>query len=212
MAAPEQPPKEQFKNYITPRGFKRLRDEFLILKLVQRPQLIEEIAAAAAMGDRSENAEYIYGKRRMREIDRRLRFLHKRMAAAEIVEPSTDRGQVIYFGATVLVAYPDGTEKTLELVGEDEIEADLGRITWRSPMGVSMMRKREGDTVRFTHLGERVDVEILEVTYKPQIPDPPSRWDLHMAAFRASGKTPPPEVEAVTDEDLGDETDEEASS
>ncbi len=200
MAAPDQP-----KNYVTPRGFKRLRDEFLLLRLVQRPQIIEEVAAAAAMGDRSENAEYIYGKRRMREIDRRLRFLHKRMAAAEIVDPSTDRGAVIYFGATVLVAYPDGTEKQFELVGEDEIEADLGRITWRSPLGVSLMRKREGDSVVFVHLGERVEVEILEVRYKPQVADPPSRWDAHMAAFRASGRTPPPEVDAVTAEDLGED-------
>lgn len=202
MAAPDQP-----KNYITPRGFKRLRDEFLLLRLVQRPQIIEEVAAAAAMGDRSENAEYIYGKRRMREIDRRLRFLHKRMAAAEIVDPSADRGTVIYFGATVLVAYPDGTEKQFELVGEDEIEADIGRITWRSPLGQTLMRKREGDSVVFVHLGERVEVEILEVSYKPQVADPPSRWDIHMAAFRASGRTPPPEVDPVTAEDLGEDTD-----
>ena len=202
MAAPDQP-----KNYVTPRGFKRLRDEFLLLRLVQRPQIIEEVAAAAAMGDRSENAEYIYGKRRMREIDRRLRFLHKRMAAAEIVDPSTDRGAVIYFGATVLVAYPDGGEKQFELVGEDEIEADLGRITWRSPLGQSLMRKREGDSVVFVHLGERVEVEILEVSYKQQAADPPSRWDVHMAAYRASGRTPPPEVDAVTADDLGEDAD-----
>ena len=202
MAAPDQP-----KNYITPRGFKRLRDEFLLLRLVQRPQIIEEVAAAAAMGDRSENAEYSYGKRGMWELDRRLRFLHKRMAAAEIVDPSADRGTVIYFGATVLVAYPDGSEKQFELVGEDEIEADIGRITWRSPLGQTLMRKREGDNVIFVHLGERVEVEILEVSYKPQVADPPSRWDIHMAAFRASGRTPPPEVDPVTAEDLGEDTD-----
>lgn len=171
----------EFKNYITPRGFKRLRDEQRWLRLVERPKIVDEVAWAASLGDRSENAEYIYGKRRLREIDRRLRWLDKRISAAEVVEPATDRGEVVFFGATVVLGYPDGSEKTLDLVGEDEIESDLGRISWRSPIGKELMRKREGDTFLLRHLALRTEIEIVEVIYRPQQPDPPSRWDLARA-------------------------------
>jgi len=191
------------KNYLTPRGYKRLKDEHHWLRLVERPQVVEEVAAAAALGDRSENAEYIYGKKRMREIDRRLRWLHKRLAAAEVVEPSQDRGEVVFFGATVTVAYPEGAEKVFDLVGEDEIEAELGRISWRSPIGQALMRKREGDTVRFQHLAERTTLEIVEVAYRAPVMDPPSRWDLHQAAMRAAGQ------EVVATIDLPDDLDDE---
>ncbi len=177
-----------FKNYITPRGYKRLKDEYTYLRIVDRPHLVEEVAHAASLGDRSENAEYIYGKKRLREIDRRMRWLHKRLAAAEVVEPSQDRGTAVFFGATVTVGWPDGSEKVFDLVGEDEIEADLGRISWRSPIGQALMRKKEGDAVRFQHLAEKATLDIVEVVYKPQDSDPPSRWDLHKAAFRAAGK------------------------
>jgi transcription elongation factor GreB len=172
------------KNYITPRGFKRLMDEHHYLRVVERARVVEEVSHAAALGDRSENAEYIYGKKRLREIDRRLRFLHKRLAAAEVVEPSQDRGLVVYFGATVTCVWPDGGERVIELVGEDEIESELGRISWRSPLGQALMRKKEGDTVRFQHLAERSQIEIVEVVYRAQEPDPPSRWDQHKAARR----------------------------
>ncbi|MBL8785633.1 MAG: GreA/GreB family elongation factor [Deltaproteobacteria bacterium] len=177
------------KNYITPRGYKRLRDEHLYLRVVERAKLVEEVAYAASLGDRSENAEYIYGKKKLREIDRRLRWLHKRLAAAEVVEPSAPRGDVVFFGATVTVAWPDGVEKVFELVGEDEIEAELGRISWRSPLGAAIMRKKEGDTARFApQQGGRVDLEIVEVAYVKQVEDPPSRWDEHQAAMRAAGQ------------------------
>ncbi|PKN57674.1 MAG: transcription elongation factor GreB [Deltaproteobacteria bacterium HGW-Deltaproteobacteria-14] len=168
----------EFKNYITPRGFKRLRDEQRWLRLVERPKIVEEVAWAASLGDRSENAEYIYGKKRLREIDRRLRWLDKRISAAEVVDPATDRGDVVYFGATVILGYPDGSEKTLDLVGEDEIESDLGRISWRSPIGKALMRKREGEAIQLRHLGSQTDIEIVEVVYREQALDPPSRWDV----------------------------------
>jgi transcription elongation factor GreB len=203
-----------FKNYITPRGYKRLRDEHLFLRVVERPRVVDEVAYAASLGDRSENAEYIYGKRRLREIDRRLRWLHKRLAAAEIVEPSIDRGEVIFFGATVTLLAEDGSERRLELVGEDEIETELGRISWRSPLGAALMRKREGDTVRFA-APERTrghDVlEVAEVRYERQVPDPePTRWDRHQQEMRERGLTvAPPAIldlpEGLEDDDDGPE-------
>jgi len=204
QAPPRKGDAPELKNYITPRGYKRLRDEHFYLRLAERPRVVEEVAYAAALGDRSENAEYIYGKKRLREIDRRLRFLGKRLNAAEVVDPKTDRGTTIYFGATVLVAWKD-REQTFELVGEDEIEAELGRVSWRAPLGQALMRKKEGDTVRFVHMGERVALEILEVTYRPQAPEPPSRWDLHQAELRGRGL-----VVAAADlviEDVGDASD-----
>ncbi|TNF24740.1 MAG: transcription elongation factor GreB [Deltaproteobacteria bacterium] len=176
-----------FKNYITPRGFKRLRDEQRWLRLVERPKIVDEVAYAASLGDRSENAEYIYGKKRLREIDRRLRWLDKRISAAEVVDPSADRGEVVYFGATVLLGYPDGSEKLLDLVGEDEIESDKGRISWRSPIGKALMRRREGDYITLSHLGAKTEIEIVEVSYRGQDVDPPSRWDLARAQAAAGG-------------------------
>ncbi len=190
--------KPEHKNYITPRGYKRLRDEHFYLRLAERPKVVEEVSYAAAMGDRSENAEYIYGKKRLREIDRRMRWLGKRLNAAEVVDPATDRGTTIYFGATLLVSWK-GADKTFELVGEDEIEAELGRISWRSPLGQVLMRRKEGDTVRFVHMGERVDIDVLEVTYLTQQPDPPTRWDRHQAELRARGQPVIAPAELVTD-------------
>jgi len=206
-------PKEQpaFKNYITPRGYKRLRDEHFWLRLGERPRVVEEVAYAASLGDRSENAEYIYGKKRLREIDRRLRFLGKRLNAAEVVEPSTDRGATVYFGATVLVSWR-GSDKTFELVGEDEIEAERGRISWRSPLGAALMRKKEGDTVKFVHMGERVDLEILEVSYRPQEPDGPTRWDLYQAELRGRGQAVPSATELVIEDGPDDGPDDDGEA
>ncbi|MCA9558251.1 MAG: GreA/GreB family elongation factor [Deltaproteobacteria bacterium] len=160
-----------FKNYITPRGYARLRREQDSLRSVKRPAIVEEVSRAAAMGDRSENAEYIYGKKKLREIDRRLGWLDRRIDAAEIADPAIDRGDTVYFGATVCLAYPDGSERTYSLVGEDEIEADRGRISWRSPLGKVLMRRREGDEVVLRHAGEKTVIEILEVRYEAQEPD-----------------------------------------
>ncbi len=160
-----------FKNYITPRGYARLRAEQDQLRLVERPHIVEEVAVAAAMGDRSENAEYIYGKKRLREIDRRLRWLDKRIEPAEIIDPSLDRGERIFFGATVTVGYENGTERTVSLIGVDEIETSKGRISWRSPLGRLLMGRRDGDEVVLNHAGATTELEILDVVYLPQEPD-----------------------------------------
>jgi len=160
-----------FKNYITPRGYARLRHEQDTLKHVERPHIVSEVSRAAAMGDRSENAEYIYGKKRLREIDRRLRWLDKRIEAAEIMDPAIDRGLKIFFGATVTLGYLDGTERVVELVGVDEIEVSKARISWRSPMGRVLMGKTEGDEVTLNHAGETTPIDILEVAYLEQEPD-----------------------------------------
>jgi transcription elongation factor GreB len=205
--APASTDKAPPKNYITPRGYKRLKDEHHYLRVVERARVVEEVAYAASLGDRSENAEYIYGKKRLREIDRRLRWLHRRLAAAEVVEPSQDRGEVVYFGATVTCAWPDGNEKVFHLVGEDEIEAELGRISWRSPLGKALLRKREGDTVRFQHLAEAVNIDIVEVEYHEQVLDPPSRWDRHKASKLASGAKVSEALELPDDVAADDEDD-----
>ncbi len=124
------------------------------------------------MGDRSENAEYIYGKKRLREIDRRLRWLDKHIEASVVADPAIDRGDRVFFGATVVLGYPDGEEKTFELVGKDELEPHLNRISWVSPIGRAVLRKQEGDLVTFYREGVAVELEILEVIYRPQTPDP----------------------------------------
>ena len=152
-------------NYITPAGYKVLRDEQDQLKHVERPHIVEEVSRAAAMGDRSENAEYIYGKKRLREIDRRLRFLDKRIENAEVVDPSIDRGERIFFGATVDLGYPDGSERTYSLVGVDELDPERGHISWRSPLARLLRGKTEGDMVTLVHAGEATDIEVLEVRY-----------------------------------------------
>ena len=123
------------------------------------------------MGDRSENAEDIYGKKRLREIDRRLRWLDKHIEAAEVVDPAIDRGARVFFGATVVLGFPDGVEKTYELVGRDELEPQLNRISWVSPIGRAVLRRQEGDLVTFHREGIVTEVEILEVIYRPQTPD-----------------------------------------
>jgi transcription elongation factor GreB len=165
-----------FKNYMTPRGYARMRAEYEDLRMVQRPKIVEEVAYAASLGDRSENAEYIYGKKKLRQIDGRLRWLGKRLQAAEITDPMADRGargdggDRVFFGATVTIGYPDGRERTVSLVGVDEIETDKGRISWRSPIGQALMRRQEGDLVTVRLEGEPVELEILEVRYLPQEP------------------------------------------
>lgn len=162
------------KNYITPRGLTRLRAEQQFLRLDLRPTIVEQVAYAASLGDRSENAEYIYGKRMLRKVDRRLRWLDKRIEAAEVVDPSIDRGERVYFGAFIDLEYPDGKERTVQLVGEDEIETGKGLISLRSPLGRVLLRKSEGDSVSFDHLEEKIELEIVAVRYEAQEPDPPS--------------------------------------
>ncbi|RIX41952.1 MAG: transcription elongation factor GreB [Rhodocyclales bacterium GT-UBC] len=154
------------RNYITPGGHARLKSELEHLVKRERPHVVEIVAWAASNGDRSENGDYIYGKRRLREIDRRIRFLTKRLDIAEIVDPlrQGDNDQV-FFGARVTVADADGVENTYTIVGVDETDVAAGRISWVSPLARALIKSREGDTVRFqSPLGMR-EIDILEVKY-----------------------------------------------
>ena len=154
------------RNYITPAGHARLKTELEHLIKRERPHVVEVVAWAASNGDRSENGDYIYGKRRLREIDRRIRFLTKRLDIAEIVDPlrQGDNDQV-FFGARVTIADADGSENTYTIVGVDETDVGHGRISWISPLARALIKSREGDTVRFqSPIGIR-EIDIIEVSY-----------------------------------------------
>lgn len=135
------------KNYITPQGLEKLKAEYRHLFHDERPKLVEVVAWAASNGDRSENADYQYGKKRLREIDRRLHFLKNRLEDAEVVDPATMTGSKILFGALVTVEKSDGTESSFHIVGEDEIDAARGAISWKSPIAKALLGKSEGDDV-----------------------------------------------------------------
>jgi transcription elongation factor GreB len=152
-------------NYITPAGAKRLERELDGLVRVERPKVVDEVAQAAAQGDRSENAEYKYGKLRLREIDRRIRFLEKRLAAAVVVEPSEAERDCVFFGARVLVEDEDGARRRYQIVGEDESEPARGRISWRSPLGRSLLRRKAGERVRVRRPAGDLELVILEISY-----------------------------------------------
>lgn len=156
------------KNYITPEGHKRLMDEFLWLMNKERPQVTATVAWAAANGDRSENADYIYGKKRLREIDRRIRFLTKRLDIAEVIDPAAPREDEtqIFFGATVTYANQRGEEKSVSIVGVDEIDTSRGYISWVSPLARTLIKAREGDVVTLHAPGGTEELEILEVRYQ----------------------------------------------
>lgn len=128
--------------------------------------MVDQVATAAAHGDRSENAEYIYGKKKLRQIDRRIRFLTKRIEAAEVVDPSCDRGDRVFFGATVVVEDNEGREETLQLVGEDEIEADGHRVSWCSPVGRALLRRELDDEVEVFTPGGIRRLTIVDVRYE----------------------------------------------
>ncbi|MDT3708065.1 MAG: transcription elongation factor GreB [Thiobacillus sp.] len=165
LAAPALPTGS--KNYMTPVGYARLDAEFNQLWKVERPRLVETITWAASNGDRSENGDYIYGKKRLREVDRRLRFLSKRLEHAEVVDPATrEATDQVFFGATVTVADQDGSESTYAIVGIDEADAGRGRIAWISPMARALLKAREGDTVSVQTPDGRREVEIIEVRYQ----------------------------------------------
>jgi transcription elongation factor GreB len=155
------------RNYITPSGHARLRDELEHLVKRERPHVVEIVAWAASNGDRSENGDYIYGKRRLREIDRRIRFLSKRLDIAEVVDPlrQGDNDQV-FFGARVTLADVDGSENTYTIVGVDEADVARGRISWVSPLARAMIKARTGDTVRFQSPVGLRELEIVEVIYE----------------------------------------------
>jgi transcription elongation factor GreB len=156
------------KNYITPGGHARLMEEFLWLMDKERPQVTSIVSWAAGNGDRSENGDYIYGKKRLREIDKRIRFLTQRMEIAEVVDPATPRDDAtqIFFGATVTFANQKGEEKTVSIVGVDEIDTSRGYISWISPMARALIKAREGDRVTLRAPGGVEELEILEVKYQ----------------------------------------------
>ncbi len=154
------------KNYITPAGHARLVEEQDFLIRTERPKIVEVVAWAASNGDRSENGDYLYGKKRLREIDRRIRFLNKRLDNAQVVDPTVqgDNDQV-FFGATVTLSWDGGDEQIYSIVGIDEADASRGRISWISPLARALIKSREGDSIRFqTPAGVR-DIDILEVRY-----------------------------------------------
>jgi transcription elongation factor GreB len=154
------------KNYITGEGYQRLRDELMHLMDVDRPEVVQIVSWAASNGDRSENGDYLYGKKRLREIDRRIRFLTRRLDKAEVVDPSLqgDNDQ-IFFGATVTYTNQAGEETTITIVGMDEVDLDARKVSWISPIAKALIKAREGDTVplRTPHGVEQID--ILEVRY-----------------------------------------------
>ena len=154
------------KNYMTPQGHARLQQELRRLLREERPALVETVAWAAGNGDRSENGDYIYGKKRLREIDRRIRFLSQRLAAAEIVDPArqNNRDQV-FFGATVTYANRDGEEKTLTIVGIDEADLASGRVSWIAPIARALLKAREGDVVSLRTPTGTEPIEVVEIRY-----------------------------------------------
>ncbi len=154
------------KNYMTPAGYGRMREEFDLLWKVERPKLVETIHWAASNGDRSENGDYIYGKRKLREIDRRLRYLSKRLENAEVVDPASreDTDQV-FFGATVTVIDEEENESIFSIVGIDEADLSKNHISWISPMARALMKAREGETVALATPGGRREMQILAVRY-----------------------------------------------
>jgi transcription elongation factor GreB len=156
---------EKVPIYITREGARRLQEELASLRSSQRPKIVQEVADAAAQGDRSENAEYIYGKRKLREIDRRIHWLTKRLEGATVVEPRTDGTDAVFFGAHVEVEYEDGKRTTYRIVGEDEIDLEQGHISWRSPLGRSLLKRRPGDTAVFRRPDGEVEVTVLRVSY-----------------------------------------------
>ncbi|MEZ5701149.1 MAG: transcription elongation factor GreB [Burkholderiaceae bacterium] len=154
------------KNYITRAGYDRLRAELLNLIDEERPKIVEIVHWAASNGDRSENGDYLYGKKRLREIDRRIRFLTQRLEVAEVVNPSLHHGgDQVFFGATVVVAHPDGEETTVTILGVDEVDSAQGQISWVSPLARALLKARLGDTVRLQVPGGVQELEVVSVEY-----------------------------------------------
>ncbi|WP_114649774.1 transcription elongation factor GreB [Pseudothauera hydrothermalis] len=156
------------KNYMTPRGHRQLREELDQLVRIERPKLVETIAWAAGNGDRSENGDYIYGKKRLREIDRRIRFLIKRLENATVVNPAEQENtDQVFFGATVTIRDVAGDDaQTWQIVGVDEADVTAGRISWISPLARALLKAREGDVVRFMSPAGVREIEVLEIVYR----------------------------------------------
>jgi transcription elongation factor GreB len=164
------------KNYITPAGLQRLKDEHRFLLTRERPAVVEVVAWAAGNGDRSENADYQYGKRRLRQIDSRIRFLSKRIAAAVVVDPAAPRtgpaANRVFFGATVTYKDSTGLEHVVSIVGIDEVDLDRGYISWRSPLANALMKASSGDRVELRAPAKTETLEIIRVEYAPIPMDP----------------------------------------
>ena len=170
------------KNYLTPGGWRRMRDEVQWLVNSERPQVTSVVSWAAKLGDRSENADYQYGKKRLREIDRRIRYLTKRLEAAEVVDPATrEETDQVFFGATVTYADRKGEEHTIAIVGIDEMDPANHYVSWISPIARALIKCREGDTVTLRTPGGDEELEIVEVRYQaiPMAPfeKPRSNWN-----------------------------------
>ena len=183
-------PAARVKNYITPSGLQRLKEEHRFLVTRERPAVTKVVAWAAGNGDRSENADYQYGKRRLRQIDGRIRFLTKRIDAAEVVDPESPRaGQAatnVFFGATVRYANAAGMERVVSIVGTDEVDLNRDHISWVSPLGRALMKAAAGDRVLLQAPGGAEYLIVLEVCYK-HIPVDPFR---EPAGAEASAKAP----------------------
>jgi transcription elongation factor GreB len=155
------------KNYMTPAGYRRLKQEYLHLLDVERPALVQTVAWAASNGDRSENGDYIYGKKRLREIDRRLRFLAKRMENSEVIDPVRRTGcEQVFFGATVTVCHGDGVERTYSIVGIDEADPGKGHISWVSPLARVLLKTREDDAVILPLPEGMEELVVVRVEYR----------------------------------------------
>lgn len=164
------------KNYITPGGHRALKDELKYLLDRERPAVTSAVSWAAKNGDRSENADYQYGKKRLREIDKRLRFLTKRLDIAEVVDPLTprdeDMAERVFFGATVTYSNQAGVEKTVTIVGIDELDLKRNYISWISPLARALLKAREGDTVVLHAPGGREELDIIGVRYEAVVTEP----------------------------------------
>ena len=155
------------RNYMTPDGHRRLQEELRRLVRDERPKVVDVVAWAAGNGDRSENGDYIYGKQRLREIDRRIRFLSKRLESAEIVDPSRQtRHDQVFFGATVTYADKEGAERTVTIVGIDEADLDRGRVSWISPIARALLKAHEGDVVDLRTPTGNEPIEVVEIRYE----------------------------------------------
>ena len=154
------------KNYITPQGYARLRAELLQLIDDERPKVVEVVHWAAGNGDRSENGDYIYGKKRLREIDRRIRFLTRRLEIAEVADPALHHGSdQVFFGATVTYAQESGDERTITIKGIDEADHAQGEVSWISPIARALLKAREGDVVKLVTPAGTQEVEVMRVAY-----------------------------------------------
>jgi transcription elongation factor GreB len=197
----EDEPATRGKNYITPSGLQRLVDEHRFLLTRDRPAVVEVVAWAASNGDRSENADYQYGKRRLRQIDGRIRFLAQRIEAAEVVDPEApragQRAMRAFFGATVRYANAAGAERVVSIVGTDEVDLNRNHISWVSPLGRALMKSATGDSVVLEAPGGAEDLTVMEVRYERISVEPFREPPGSEASVKASRRCSPDEEEKI---------------